>query len=98
MSMESLQRRIKTTQDLRDIVSTMKSLSSVSILQYDQAGIALEQYLKNILDAFHALIKADKIVAEAENLKRNVDIYKRRMKQMLSEQLEVVDKITDIEY
>ncbi len=59
MSMESLQRRIKTTQDLRDIVSTMKSLSSVSILQYDQAGIALEQYLKNILDAFHALIKAD---------------------------------------
>ncbi len=59
MSMESLQRRIKTTQDLRDIVSTMKSLSSVSILQYEQAGTALEQYLNNILDAFHALVKTD---------------------------------------
>ncbi len=59
MSIETLQRRIKTTQDLRDIVSTMKSLSSVSILQYEQAGVALEQYLKNILAAFHALIKTD---------------------------------------
>ena len=45
-----------------------------------------------------ALIKADKIEAEAENLKRNVEIYKRRIKQMLNEQLEVVDKITDVEY
>ena len=56
-SLESLQKRIKTTQDLRDIVSMMKTLSSVSILQYDEALVSLKGYRKNIRDAFHALVK-----------------------------------------
>lgn len=56
-SLETLQKRIKTTTDLRDIVSTMKSLSSVSILQYDQAAASLKGYRKNIRDGFHALLK-----------------------------------------
>ena len=56
-SLEVLQKRIKTTTDLRDIVSTMKSLSSVSILQYDQAAASLKGYRKNIRDGFHALLK-----------------------------------------
>ena len=38
MTIEALQKRIKTTEDLRSIVSTMKALSSVSILQYEQAN------------------------------------------------------------
>ncbi len=57
MTLESLQKRIKTTQDLRNIVSTMKALSSVSILQYDEAALSLKGYQKNIRDAFHAMIK-----------------------------------------
>ena len=56
-SLESLQKRIKTTEDLHDIVSMMKTLSSVSILQYDEALSSLKGYRKNIADAFHALIK-----------------------------------------
>lgn len=60
MSLEALQKRIKTTQEMREIVSTMKSLSSASILQYDQANIALSAYLKNIRDAFQGMIKAGK--------------------------------------
>ena len=56
-TLEALQKRIKTTADLRDIVSTMKSLSSVSILQYDQAAKSLKTYRKNIQDGFHALLK-----------------------------------------
>ena len=68
-------------------------------LTTDESSQILEDAKKNASRIVNdALIKADKIEAEAENLKRNVDIYKRRMKQMLSEQLEVVDKITDIEY
>ena len=66
-------------------------------LTTDESSQILEDAKKNASRIVNdALIKADKIEAEAENLKRNVDIYKRRMKQMLSEQLEVVDKITDI--
>ncbi len=55
MAVEILRRRIKTTQDLRNIVSNMKMLSSVSILQYEQADKALDKYLRNLRDAFHIL-------------------------------------------
>ncbi len=63
-TLEILQKRIKTTSDLRDIVSTMKSLSSVSILQYDQAAISLKGYRHNIRDGFHALVKSRPIPAQ----------------------------------
>jgi len=56
MTIEALKKRIKTTEDLRGVVSTMKSLSSVSILQYEQANAALEKYRRNLKDAFHALV------------------------------------------
>ena len=55
MTLESLNRRIKTTSDLRDIVSTMKMLSSVSVGQYEKALNSLTQYGQTIRDAFHGL-------------------------------------------
>ena len=57
MSLEELQRKIKTTDDLREIVSTMKALSSASILQYEHANKSLNIYQNNLRDAFHALVK-----------------------------------------
>lgn len=56
MSVEALQKRIKTTQELRDIVNNMKTLSSVSIWQYEQANKALDKYRRNLRNAFHALM------------------------------------------
>ncbi|MGN1091268.1 MAG: F0F1 ATP synthase subunit gamma [Alphaproteobacteria bacterium] len=66
-SLESLQKRIKTTEDMRDIVSMMKTLSSVSILQYDEALSSLKGYRKNITDAFHALVKRGNIPPNSFN-------------------------------
>ena len=66
-SLEVLQKRIKTTRDLRDIVSTMKSLSSVSILQYDEAAASLKGYRKNIRDGFHALLKCRSMPPQPKN-------------------------------
>jgi F-type H+-transporting ATPase subunit gamma len=66
-SLESLQKRIKTTEDLRDIVGMMKTLSSVSILQYDEASASLKGYRRNITDAFHALIKRGNIPPSSFN-------------------------------
>lgn len=57
MTIEALKKRIKVTEDLREIVGTMKALSSVSILQYEQANMALAQYRRNLQDAFQVLIK-----------------------------------------
>ena len=56
MSVETLQKRIKTTQELRDIVGNMKMLSSVSIWQYERANKALDKYRRNLRNAFHALM------------------------------------------
>lgn len=55
MTIEALQKRIKTTEDLRGVVSTMKALSSVSILQFEQANNHLKRYRENLSDAFQAL-------------------------------------------
>lgn len=57
MDIEGLQKRIKTTQDLRSIVSTMKSLSAVSILQYDTALRSLIEYGRTINLGAVALMK-----------------------------------------
>ena len=59
MSLEGLNRRIKTTSDLGEIVSTMKMLSSVSVTQYERALKALTQYAYTIQDAFHGLFTQD---------------------------------------
>lgn len=56
MSLESLNKRIKTTTDLRDIVSTMKMLSSVSIGPYEKALVSLREYGKTVEDAFLGLL------------------------------------------
>ena len=57
MDIEGLQKRIKTTKDLRSIVSTMKSLSAVSIIQYDSALKSLIEYGRAINLGAVALLK-----------------------------------------
>lgn len=47
-TLESLSRRISTTEELESIVRTMKSLSAVSIGQYERAVEALEQYRRTV--------------------------------------------------
>jgi len=60
MSLESLNKRIKSTADLRDIVSTMKLLSSVSIGPYEKALSSLKKYGKTLESAFLGLILNEK--------------------------------------
>src|SRR5574344_867330 len=45
-----------------------------------------------------ALIKSEQAEADAENLKRRVEIYKRRIKDAIHEQEEIIDQIGDIKY
>ena len=59
MTLEALNKRIKTTTDLRDIVGTMKMLSSVSIGPYERALKSLDEYGRTVQDAFAALLKND---------------------------------------
>lgn len=59
MSLEALNKRIKTTTDLREIVSTMKILSSVSIGPYEKALESLTAYAKTVKDAFWGVVLND---------------------------------------
>ena len=55
-TLEGLKRRIKTTSSLRDIVSSMKTLSAVSVGQYEKSTIALNQYAENVELALQGLL------------------------------------------
>jgi F-type H+-transporting ATPase subunit gamma len=56
-TLETLQRRIGTTEDLRAIVRTMKALSGVSIRQYDQATAALRDYARTVELGLQVLLR-----------------------------------------
>ncbi len=59
MTQEALKKRIKTTNDLYGIVTTMKLLSSVSVGQYEKALLSLNQYTHTIKLAFHGLFQQE---------------------------------------
>lgn len=69
MTLEALNKRIKTTTDLRDIVGTMKMLSSVSIGPYEKALKSLIEYSQTIQDAFTGLMKDDRFFYTPRRLK-----------------------------
>jgi F-type H+-transporting ATPase subunit gamma len=56
-TLEALGRRIATTEDLRAIVRTMKSLSAVSIRQYESAVAALRDYSRTVELALQVLLR-----------------------------------------
>ncbi len=71
MTLESLNKRIKTTTDLREIVSTMKVLSSVSIGPYEKALTALTQYSQNIRDAFVGFLLSSDFILSSDKTAKN---------------------------
>ena len=64
-TLEALSRRIATTEDLRAIVRTMKSLSAVSIRQYESAVAALGDYGRTVELALQALLRDRPVVVRA---------------------------------
>ncbi|MGD9638291.1 MAG: FoF1 ATP synthase subunit gamma [Alphaproteobacteria bacterium] len=56
-TLEGLRRKLATTKDLRDIVSTMKTLSAVSINQFERAAVSLGEYDKTVREGLKAVLK-----------------------------------------
>ena len=69
MTLEALTKRIKTTTDLKDIVSTMKMLSSVSIAPYEKALKSINRYGQTIKDAFVGLLKEEDFIYQPRPVK-----------------------------
>jgi F-type H+-transporting ATPase subunit gamma len=58
-TLESLSQRIGTTEDIHAIVRTMKSLSAVSIRQYERAMEALADYERTVDLGLNAVLRED---------------------------------------
>ena len=47
-TIESLRRKIAVSQDLQEVVKTMKTIAAVSIRQYEKAVASLRQYSRTV--------------------------------------------------
>jgi F-type H+-transporting ATPase subunit gamma len=56
-TLETLRRRIRSTQDLQSVVKTMKSLAAVSIRQYERAAQSLEEYNRVVEMGLHIALR-----------------------------------------
>ena len=56
MSLEALQKKIKIMTDLKDVVGTMKMLSSVQVGMYEKMSQKLVAYQRNLHQALQAVM------------------------------------------
>jgi len=64
-TIEALSARIETTQDIQSIVRTMKSLSAVSIRQYESAVTALSDYARAVELGLQAVLRNEGVATAA---------------------------------
>ena len=96
-TLEGLKRRIKTTTSLKDIVSSMKTLSMVSVGQYEKSTKALKQYSESIELSLLALIRGrsipptiqQKLKEKKQSISLPLD-FKYRVKQIKVEKCKVM--------
>ena len=83
----------------KSLIVAEESATNIKRIANEEAKLIVEDAKKNASRILNdALIKAEKEEHEAENLKRRIQFYKRRIKQALQEQMDMVDDIDDIEY
>ena len=63
-TLEGLKKRIKTTKSLKDIVGSMKTLSAVSVGQYEKSAKSLDNYSAVIEKAIYAVLKNKTLFAK----------------------------------
>ena len=73
-TLEGLRKRIATTKNLRSIVSSMKTLSAVSVGQYEKAAKALNTYTKTIQDGLHVVLKSHKASSKKSTEKKAIAV------------------------
>lgn len=82
----------------RAIMMAEKTSEQIKLTAHQERDIILSDARKNADRIINeALLRSETIEKEANNLKRNVIIFKRRIKDALQTQLELVDDIETIE-
>jgi len=78
----------------RAILIAEESSQNIKKTAFDESKLIIDDAKKNASRIINnALLKAEKVEMEANNLKRQVAQYKRRYRNILEEQLEHIDKL-----
>ena len=110
---EQLTRLVKNTAHLQDklaqyermegtlqnaIIMAQRTSDQIKSTAHRESEIILEDAKRNASRIINeSLLKAEKADMEAEMLKRNVNIFKRKLRNIIETQLEIVDDIEKIE-
>ena len=82
----------------RAIVMAEKTSEQIKLTAHQERDIILSDARKNADRIVNeALLRSESIEQEANNLRRNVIVFKRRLKEALQTQLELVDDIEKID-
>ena len=78
----------------RAILIAEESSQNIKKTAFNESRVIIEDAKKNASRIINnALIKAEKVEMEANNLKRQVALYKRRYKNILEEQLDEIERL-----
>lgn len=82
----------------RAVLIAQRTSDEIKSTAHKESEIILEDAKKNASRIVNeSLIKAEKIEEDAENLKRNVVLFKKRLKNIIQNQLDMVDDIEKVE-
>lgn len=83
----------------RAILIAEESANNIKKVAHDESKLIVEEAKRNASRIVNdALVKAERQEQQTDELKRKIQFYKRRIKQALQEQMNMVDDIDDIEY
>ena len=82
----------------RAILMAEKTSEQIKLTAYQERDIIVSDAKKNANRIVNeALLKAEEIEKETDNLRRNLIVFKRRLRENLETQLELVDDIEKID-
>jgi len=80
------------------IIMAQKTSEQIKVNAYKESETVLADAKSNANRIINeALIKAEKAEKDADMLQRNINIFKRRVRNIIEAQLEVVDELDDVE-
>lgn len=112
LKIEQLEKQLSDTDNLRQDLEHYKRMESslrnaiemaqkasdqIKLSAHNEREVIIDDAKRNANRIINeALLRAEKTEQEADTLKRNINIFKRRVKDIIEAQLEVVDDIDNI--
>lgn len=83
----------------RAVLMAQKTSDQIKSTAHKESELILEDAKKNASRIVNeSLLKAEKIEEDAESLKRNIILFKKRLRGIIQNQLDMVDDIEDVKF